>query len=157
MDSHSFVLLCCEILYTACVSFVLAFVSELRKVPMRAYGCTFQKKSRNSTSPFSNPTAIILQPFFLHVPNHDALPFAHTPAPGSNPHDWLLQYKPWVHNPSCFSIEGGGFSAHVIFRNFSRYLCSSKFSRLPHINHDIFRYLNEGWLACPSVEKCRQT
>ena len=43
-----------------------------------------------------------------------AADLTHTPAPGSISHHWLLQYRPRAHNPSCFSKERGGFSAHVI-------------------------------------------
>ena len=52
---------------------------------------------------------------FFKVSNQDTPTFSHIPARCSTPDDWLLQYRPWMHNPSCFSEEGGGFSAHVIW------------------------------------------
>ena len=52
------------------------------RVPMRACGCTYQKVSRSSTSPLSNPTASSFQSSFVHVSNQDALPFSHDRAPG---------------------------------------------------------------------------
>ena len=46
-----------------------------------------------------------------------AADLTHTSAPGSISHHWLLQYRPWMHNPSCLGNEGGGFSAHIILLN----------------------------------------
>ena len=48
----------------ASVSSALAFVIDLLKVPMRAYGCTFKKTSQNLTSPFSNQAAFLFIPFY---------------------------------------------------------------------------------------------